>query len=158
MDVPAFTTPRIRWSWFTRARLAKIWLGLWFLSLALPVEVTRPIGHDDVGYGFMILLIGWLGFIVGQLSWLSNILFFFVLRFLRRGWTDNGLPGLAAIFTALGAVNALFWRHLFFDSGYEPIVRFGPGYYLWLLVMFGASGTLGVFLIQEWRASRRGEV
>jgi hypothetical protein len=137
----------------TRQELANIWLGLWGLSLALPAVVTNPIGHDDVGYGWMILMTGWLGPFIGQFAWLANVLFFFVLRFLRRGWSDNGLPGLSAIFTGLGAVNALFWRRMFFDSGYEPIVRHGAGYYVWLIAMFGGAGSLAWYLIQEhWQA------
>jgi hypothetical protein len=109
------------------------WFGLlilltWTASLALPVFSACRTGYDHVG-GWVLLLLGWLGFLTLMPAWLANFLIvgIGVARFFRRR-----TPIWLGALTAILAATALWWKAWRDDTGEVPICHYHAGYWLWL--------------------------
>lgn len=104
-------------------------LTLWFWSLSLPVTLLS--GNDTMN-GLLVLQIGWLGPLAAEFGWFGNISLMILL--IRMLWArkptrlDLALAGASVA----AAIDAMFWREMYFDSGSKPIQAFGAGYYVWL--------------------------
>lgn len=124
-----------------RAKLAALWFCFWLCSLALPVAIMGP-SSDNIFPGWFILIMGWLGLLVGQLGWFANIAFLASLGILAFSRTRT-LWGsaLSLVLTALAA-DGLLWHEMYGDNGSAPIQAFGAGYYLWFAAMVGAGTSL----------------
>lgn len=86
-----------------------------------------------------LLLFGWLGILLGYLSWLANPFYIFAL------FSQNRKITLVLFLIALlFALSFLRKKELLVSEApsYEPIVAYGPGYFLWILSM-------GILLIGE---------
>jgi len=103
-------------------------------ACALPcLEMSQK--SDPVWYGLRILVLGWMGILVGQFAWLANPLWAFGLVAVAfRKWTLAlvmlGLSLLFALNTLL-----LFGISLPADEGnvnHTSLVRLRIGFYLWL--------------------------
>ncbi|WP_454714543.1 hypothetical protein [Caulobacter segnis] len=130
-----------------RRLVALLLLILWLCSLLLPV-VVRP---GAPGMGWVILLVGWLGALVGQFGWFANLGFLasFGLSLGKRD--PSGLDLTASVLTLAAAIDALFWRRLYGDNGSVPIEAFGAGYYVWFVAIVGMAG----WVIWLWTRTRR---
>ena len=94
-------------------RLAALLLALaWCVSLALPVATFGP-GADETWAGWAVLMLGWLGFMLGQFAWLANFLFIaaLILMSLRRPPLVWSLVIGGA--TSLLALHSLSWTWVY---------------------------------------------
>ncbi|WP_374134920.1 hypothetical protein [Sphingomonas sp.] len=110
-------------------------LSLWALSLALPVAVIR---EGDIWQGWMVLAFGFLGILNGQFGWLANWVFLpatFAGMVLRRP-SRRLLVTVLVLLVPLVA-GTMAWREVVYDDGVHAVMRFGPGYFLWLAAMTG---------------------
>ena len=127
-------------------RLAALLLALaWCVSLALPVATFGP-GADEIWAGWAVLMLGWLGFMLGQFAWLANFLFIaaLILMSLRRPPRVWSLVIGGA--TSLLALHALSWTWVYRNEGpaTEPsaVLGYGAGYYLWIAATVAAGALL----------------
>ncbi|MBB5697483.1 hypothetical protein [Sphingomonas yantingensis] len=128
---PDFWTPTVRrWS-------AVGFFAAWFASLGLPAAY---LANGDAPRGLLLLMIGWISVLMLQPAWLGNLLIWIVLPIVgssERPWKVTlRLCGGALIICAVGA---LFWSDLPDDSGSNLIVRYGAGYYLWMIAVLGSG-------------------
>ena len=120
---------------------------LYSISLALPPYCA---GDDcaSMGAGLMVVLIGWLGVLVGGagLAWLANpfLILSWILFRVKKNWL--------ALVSALIAVGfaASFWFQdeiMVNEAGhYKPITVYASGYWFWLSSCFAmVLGVLGSF-------------
>lgn len=123
-------------------QLGHRWIGavpfaLWLVSLVAP---TAGWGNDLVpAPGYAILFTGWAAIVEGQFGWLANLYFFASVPIgfgSKKPWRWIGLA-LSAMIT-MTAAQALEWREVHVPGRYYP-VRFGPGYHIWLVAMFGQA-------------------
>ncbi len=121
----------------THFRLAWAWLGLWGLSLTLPVAQSER-GYSDIR-GWFMLLLGWLGPLAGQFAWFGNFTFLALtgLALLRARRRRSALLLTGA--TLAFAFNGLFWRDMYDDAGEARILLFAAGFYVWQIALIGAS-------------------
>lgn len=121
----------------THFRLAWAWLGLWGLSLTLPVAQSER-GYSDIR-GWFMLLLGWLGPLAGQFAWFGNLTFLALtgLALLRARRRRSALLLTGA--TLAFAFNGLFWRDMYDDAGEARILLFAAGFYVWQIALIGAS-------------------
>jgi hypothetical protein len=126
----------------TRIVLIACWGLLWCVSLALPAAMMGP-NPDHAYTGIIVLMLGWAGVFDGQFGWLANLTLpgVAVLSLIKRA--PVGLRAFVAAVQIGLAINALFWNWVADEGGVRPpIDGFGPGYYLWLGVMFGSAAVL----------------
>lgn len=116
------------------------------ISAALFVAglVTPAVYFGDPGgwlWGVYLLIVGMLGFADGHFAWFANVFYAVAGMFLRSGKPGTAMaPGIIAL--------AFAGSFVFYDSldweGRDPIVHWGPGYYLWLgaiaVQILGAHG------------------
>lgn len=121
----------------THFRLAWVWLGLWGLSLTLPVAQFER-GYNDTR-GWFILLLGWLGPLAYEFAWFGNLTFLALTALaLLRARRRRGALLLAGATLAF-ALNGLFWRAMYDDAGEARILSFAAGFYVWQIALTGAS-------------------
>ena len=127
-------------------RLAALLLALaWCVSLALPVATFGP-GADETWAGWAVLMLGWLGFMLGQFAWLANFLFIaaLILMSLRRPPLVWSIVIGAA--TSLLALHALSWTWVYRNEGPatapSAVLGYGAGYYLWIAATVAAGAVL----------------
>jgi hypothetical protein len=110
-----------------RRTLLSVALALGLLALALPAVAM---GHGtrcavpDWASGWMLLVTGPLGLMVGQFGWLANPLMLLAAIFKRIE--------LAAIAVGLIVLTAITFTSLPTDNGTSTMCGFGPGFYVWL--------------------------
>jgi hypothetical protein len=131
---------------------------LWLISLALPAAyINNPNRFWDVAtgpiVGLELLFMGWTDFEAGQFGWYANPLFFAVLAIpirssRQRYWFYGALLALTAT-----TVSAALWRGSAGVDG-QWITPGGPGYYIWLVAMFGAVAWSATRLLLNWRRRR----
>lgn len=95
------------------------------VSLLLPSLVER----GGSGPGFIVLMVGWLGPLVGIYAWYANPLLYLSLRLSR---SRRGAARVVAIGGFCLALTALTVKKIPYDDGYHDLIGFGIGYYLWL--------------------------
>jgi hypothetical protein len=125
----------------------------WVVTLALPVA-SFGTAEGETWFGWAVLLLGWLGFFLGQFAWLANFLFAAAIIMLIRGRPPLVWGLMIGVLTSLLALHALSWNFVYqTGGGTGPILAYGSGYYLWILVTFAAG--LGVFAaaLQDVRAA-----
>jgi hypothetical protein len=126
--------------------IGAIILGLWAVSLLLPVFTTCRPGYDHV-QGWFLLALGWFGFMAFMPAWLANMFILLmgtmlVLEFRPRLWI-----GIAC---AVFAATAWWFTDWYDDTGAVPICHYHAGYWLWLAV---ALIVLAVPLIVRLRSN-----
>jgi hypothetical protein len=140
----------------TSWRTAAFVLGLgWAASLALPVA-TLGDGPGELWYGWAVLLLGWLGFFLGQFAWVANLLFAMALVMLVRGRPPLVWGLMIGVLTSMLAAHALSWTSVFREGGsIAPVLAYGTGYYLWVVVTFAGGVILcAAALLGERRVAR----
>lgn len=120
------------------SRQNRVFIGisvvLYLIACATPcLEVSQK--SDPVWLGLQILVMGWLGILVGQFAWLANPLWLAGLLFFafRKWMAALILSGLALVF-ALNTFT-MFVTELPADEGGMNtfhLVRLRIGFYLWL--------------------------
>lgn len=114
---------------FRDAHRTLLWmsLALWFLSLALP-GASEGHGVDcsarSWAPGWMLLIGGPLGALVGQFGWFANPLMLLAAIFKRSE--------LAVLAVGLVVLTAFTLNSVPTDNGSNTVCGFGPGYYVWL--------------------------
>ncbi len=125
----------------------------WAASLALPVA-TFGLEAGETWSGWAVLLLGWLGFFLGQFAWIANLLFAAVIILLVRGRPPLVWGLMMGVLTSLLAVHALNWTSVYqTGGGLAPIVSFGLGYYLWIAATFAAGAALCFAALAQARPS-----
>ena len=112
--------------------LLPISIILFLLSLPFPVfefEDTSPI------MGYDVLMWGWWGLIMFNLGWISNVLWIIgITRVLKNRIKPALYFGIASAVLSLQGFTVSEWW--FTEGSGTPVKSFGPGFYLWLSVMF----------------------
>lgn len=139
------------------SRTVALVLGLgWAASLAMPVAQLGT-GDGEMWYGWTVLLLGWLGFFLGQFAWIANFLFAAALILLVRGRPPLVWGLMVGVLTSLLAAHALSWTKVFeTGGGTAPVMSYGPGYDLWIAVTFFAGAALCLAALREIRPSTEG--
>ena len=137
-------------SWRTLALV----LGVgWAASLALPVA-TFGNGQGEIWSGWTVLMLGWLGFFLGQFAWIANFLFAVALIMLVRGRPPLVWGMMVGVLTSSLAAHALSWNDVFrTGGGTMPVLSYGPGYDLWIVVTLAAGLALCLASLREVRMS-----
>ncbi len=118
-------------------------LGLWIISLALPVVLqchgyhfngppTPCVLNAAPDRGIWILLSGWLGLLIGQVSWYANpIILWQIIKLLF-----NRRPGFISTFIGVClALTAFSWKNIPTDEGgvgFSMVLQHYPGFYIWI--------------------------
>jgi len=142
----------------TSWRAVAIILGLgWAASLALPVA-TFGAGQGETWYGWSVLLLGWVGFFLGQFAWVANLLFATALVLLVRGRPPLVWGLMVGVLTSVLAAHALSWDMVYqTGGGTAPVLAYWSGYYLWVAVTFaGGAALCAAAVVTERRVERRG--
>lgn len=109
-------------------------LAAWAASLPLLVAVVDHRDRIDEYHGWAILLLGILGTLIAQVGWWGNPILLGACTFLMfsRRTPRKGTLLVLAVVLLVCLVSSLLWRSVMDDSGIYPIIRYGPGYVLWL--------------------------
>ncbi len=137
-------------------------LLLFLLACATPcLEMSQK--SDPTWYGLRILVLGWLGILVGQFAWLANPLWLIgLITFVLRKW----LATLIVLgFSLLFALNTLllFGIPLPADESnvnHTSLVRLRIGFYLWLAsiaILFGRAFVMKTQSIRQHRTTHQQE-
>ena len=140
----------------TSWRTISIVLGLaWAASLALPAA-TFGNEQGELWYGWAVLLLGWLGFFLGEFAWAANFLFAAALILLVRGRPPLVWGMMIGVLTSMLAADALTWNQVYqTGGGVAPVLAYWSGYYLWVLATFTAGVALCAASLREVRAPTR---
>ena len=123
----------------------------WAASLALPVA-TFGEAQGELWYGWSVLLLGWLGFFLGQFAWIANALFAAALIMLVRGRPPLVWGLMIGVLTSLLAVHALSWTEVYQNGGgTAPVLAYWSGYYLWVLATSAGGIALCMAAVLEER-------
>ena len=122
----------------------------------MPVaDTVSSNGQRDTATGLIILAMGWLGPLVGQFAWFANLLLpiaLWVAAKSRSGARRFGL--ILAVLLGLLAASAMFWSSVPMDNGENVIVRYRPGYWLWIAAVIGGALWVGIIAAKERAAER----
>ena len=126
-----------------RFRLRSIFLILsftaWLASLALPALITPT--HEDTGWGYGILIMGWLGIAgvgddlsrVGVFAWWANPFYLWAIARMLGGKTPVFSTSMAV---ALGTLTVLVSNYAVGSGAtFAPVIGYGPGALLWYLAI-----------------------
>ncbi|MBN8808696.1 MAG: hypothetical protein J0I47_10765 [Sphingomonas sp.] len=107
--------------------------ALWSASLALPTIAVK--GYRD--FGWSMLIVGWLGAMLGQVDWLGNpLILMLIAMLLQRRAMPNGFGGMAGLLAFVTVLSALRRTVMVDESGNSyPIEHHYVGYYLWVATM-----------------------
>jgi hypothetical protein len=123
----------------------------WAASLALPVA-TFGEAQGELWYGWTVLVLGWLGFFLGQFAWAANLLFAAALVLLVRGRPPLVWGLMIGVLTSLLAAHALSWTTIYqTGGGTASVLAYWSGYYLWVLVTFAGGAALCLASLGEVR-------
>lgn len=136
----------------TSWRAVAVLLGLgWAATMVLPVAVFGP-AEGETWSGWTVLLLGWIGLLVGQFAWLANFLFAAALILLFRSRPPLVWGLMIGLLTSLLAVQALTWTQIIETRGsMVEVMGYGPGYYLWIAVTFLGGAALCLASLAEAR-------
>jgi len=108
-------------------------IALWLISLVLPAAGW---GKGEMGPGWQILLLGWMGLLNAQFGWVANIAFACSIPPIMSDRQPSSTGQFVlSLGLALPTLQALFWSKVHTDQG-DYAVEVGVGYYVWLLAMF----------------------
>jgi hypothetical protein len=133
-------------SWRGRLVVLFTCLAFFLTACACPALVFKNTnGSTEAMYGFSVLVVGWLGILVGQVAWYANFVIGLSLIFLLfRRWLTAALLALVAVAIAADTL-LLFSKEIPADEGGVNkmyLVHIGPGFYFWvasmLVVVVGA--------------------
>jgi hypothetical protein len=143
----------------TSWRAVAIVLGLgWAASLALPVARLGD-GAGELWQGWTVLMLGWLGFFLGQFAWLANLLFATALVLLVRGRPPLVWGIMIGVLTSMLAAHALSWTSVYREGGSTaPVLSYGSGYYVWIAVIFAAGAILCAAALLGERGVAQGRI
>ena len=127
-------------------------LTLYLLSLCFAcfyVEGDQPdwTFFPDKGPGLLLLLIGWIGVLAGEVAWIANplwmlgVVFFLVANQKNAKSSDTAVSGSVALFFAIAAqsfaMTFLLQSKTLCGNGASAaqIAGYCPGYYFWNLSM-----------------------
>ena len=144
VPVPKHLQGDVRTEWpqvSRRSHILRVFsLALFVLSLESNGVLTNPI-ESDFSSGASLLLIGWLGLVVGVFAWLANPLL--LLAWLTMGRRDalvlSGLCSFHALVLALTLlISDTIPEATEMDYHLLEIVSLGQAYWLWLSSMLVA--------------------
>ena len=129
--------PQPRYSMRGRLILLAITLFIYLIACATPaLEFNDP--NDAVYYGFRILIIGWLGALIGQFGWFANLfLLVSIFLLLFRRWIGALISSLLALVIALQTF-MLFSQKVPANEAATrqlDLLSLKVGFYLWLASM-----------------------
>lgn len=136
--------PKPRYRMRGRVVVLTITLIIFAISCALPaLEFNDP--DDAVYYGFRILIVGWLGALIGQFGWFANIFLLVpIFLLLFRRWVAAFFGALVTLAIALHSL-MLFHQEVPADEAntrHIELQHLRIGFYVWLASMvclgFGA--------------------
>jgi len=138
--------------------VAVVGIVLYVGALCLPAfHQARP--GDEVQYSFMLLLVGWMGILVGYVAWFASpCIWFSWVMALRGEWLVSGVSALVAtlLIVTFLATTQMHWP-LYERDANPRITSWDLGYWLWLgsaLWMLGMS-VVGLFLYPPTSSPRR---
>ena len=130
-----------------------ITLFFYLLGLFTPALILQGEG-DTVWFGFRVLVIGWLGLLIGQFGWLANFPFLIgMILLLCRRWVGALLCAVLALLLALNTF-LLYRQNIPVDEAatrYQNLDHLSYGFYLWLLSIL-ALGVGALVLRKRERA------
>lgn len=120
----------------------------------MPVATFGP-GPGETWAGWAVLMLGWLGLMTGQVSWLANFGFvaclFLMIRPKPPGMGSLAIGGL----TLALALHGLGWSWVYRNEGPAavptPIAGYHAGYYLWIAATAGAGALLSLYALLSRR-------
>ena len=126
----------------------------WAASLAMPVATLGP-GEGETWAGWAVLMLGWLGLMTGQVSWLANFGFLACLFMLIRP-KPPGVAGLIVGGPTLAlALHGLGWSWVYRNQGSAAvptqIAGYHAGYYVWMASTAGAGALLLLYALLSRR-------
>jgi hypothetical protein len=129
-----------------RMGVAALLMLCWATSLVLPTVAISLRGEFNPGA--YVLMIGWMGPLVGLFGWFANFLLpgVLVLTLFATPAPRPMLAVFAAVLLAL-CLNSLSWDHIPSGDSTSKISAFGPGYYLWLSTMAAAAVWLAILAL-----------
>ncbi|MBI2262123.1 MAG: hypothetical protein HYU62_10730 [Caulobacterales bacterium] len=130
------------------------WSLLWCASMVLPVAIVGP-DPDNVFPGWLILAMGWMGVTVGQYGWFANVTLPFILLMSAMKGSPIVIRFIMIAAQLSLTLHALSWDTMYGDNGSGPIGGFGPGYYLWFVVMIGSAASLLILSVRQVVARKR---
>jgi hypothetical protein len=111
--------------------IALIPIALWLISLVVPAVG----GDNDVGMGWQVLLIGWLGILNAQFGWFANIAFVWSIPIIMNVWQPSSRAQvILSLSLVIPALQTLFWTEIHTHEGNSPVIVL-VGYYFWLAAM-----------------------
>ena len=153
-EAPGREAEPVRRPWRRLDRLLRLGLaGLWIASLLLPAawshDTTGQWNHyDGPIYGWEILAFGWLAVIEGQFGWFANPLLIPALLLPETGPSPRRWSVWLGVTIALALCFAggLAFTHNNISFGPEWNTPYGPGRWLWLTAVGGATARLAWLL------------
>lgn len=135
---------------------------LFLLACATPcLEMSQK--SDPTWYGLRILVLGWMGVLVGQFAWLANPLWLLgLITFALRKWRV-ALIALGASLLFAANTLLLFVMPLPADESninHTSLVRLRIGFYLWLAsiaVLFGRALVMKPQSLRQHRTTHQQE-
>jgi len=108
-------------------------LACWGASLALPAIESETFGGTNITTGWTILLIGWLGPLMGHFGWFANAMLIPALAIAAGQYGKAPrLKLVLGVIMLLLALNSAFWSYAPDDAGAHEIVSYLAGYWLWM--------------------------
>lgn len=117
----------------------------WAASIMLPVATFGP-EEDATWQGWAMLMLGWIGLLIGQPGWLANVGFALCLVFMLRQRPPGRWGMAVGLVTAGLALHSLTWTWVFANEGPKavpsPITAYHVGYWLWIATTTAAGALL----------------
>lgn len=129
VEIPAGVRPR---GFTAERKVIAASAALYAASLILPaIAETYPGGMRIDEQGYLILAMGWMGILIGQVGWFANPVWLLAVVLLwRRRWTGAARASGAAVL--LGAVSfALYSTGIPSDSGDTIKAGLLIGFWVW---------------------------
>lgn len=105
------------------------------VSLFLP---ALELEHEADWTGGSVLMLGWLGPLIGQFGWLANLPWLIALVLLLfRFWTPAFILSLFAFLVGFSSLMIVHKEMLLDEGGVNKaiVLGLGPAFYLWMVVL-----------------------